>query len=77
MIKSQFKDQPDLLDNGIWYDRYDGQLHFYATINNKQWKNPPYRERGSNKGLWKQGTWTYQAFPDVHSDYGVGRTIWG
>ena len=77
MIKSQFKDQPDLLDNGIWYDNYDGQLHFYATINNKQWKNPPYRERGSNKGLWKQGTWTYQAFPDIHSDYGVGRTIWG
>ena len=77
MIKLQFKDQPDLLDNGIWYDNYDGQLHFYATINNKQWKNPPYRERGSNKGRWKQGTWTYQSFPDIHSDYGVGRTIWG
>lgn len=79
MIKLQFKDQPDLLDMGMWYGKYDGQLSFYASHKNKNWKNPPYKEplRRGEKRLWEEGTWIAQKFPDIHNDYLCSRMIYG
>ena len=64
---------------GMWYGKYDGQLSFYASHKNKNWKNPPYQEplRRGEKRLWEEGTWIAQKFPDIHNDYLCSRMIYG